>query len=433
MLYTALLVHDSPDAPSRIRPALAELGCAVASVGSLAEAQTALGNRRTPELIVVDVADPAAACARLASKLRGGAPILALVEPGAIASAFEAGADDCVTRASDHGELVARARAVLRAGTERARRTRRERKLTEDLRQLQREKHALERIACVDSLTGVANRRHALALLEAEWKRSVRDASPLSLVMIDLDCFHAFNERYGHVGGDECLRRAAAAMVGSLRRPSDFLGRYGGEEFVAVLAGTDASGAAIVAERLRAAVEALGIEHAASSCARVVTISVGFATCLARPDLVVADLLSKADHALLTAKAHGKNRCSGEAPPAKPRPAVSPLPWTRFPIVVADPWFADRIPAFLEARREDARAIAAGCDAGAFDRIRGLARRMRSAAAEHGFERIQRLAGLLEHGARDEDAETVRAAVDELVQYVDHVQVTYRRPLDQSA
>ena len=174
---------------------------------------------------------------------------------------------------------------------------------------LQQEKHELERIVCVDSLTGLANRRHALSLLDAEWKRSVRDGTPLSLVIIDLDHFHAFNETYGHPGGDTCLRRVTAEMVNCLRRPSDFLGRYGGEEFIAVLANTDAMGARIVAERLRIAVEELAIPHSGSSCAnKVVTISVGFATILPKSEKGVDSADQESRHALLSAKSTGRNQ-----------------------------------------------------------------------------------------------------------------------------
>ena len=138
---------------------------------------------------------------------------------------------------------LARARAALRSARPQ-RRTRRERRLTDELRELQREKQELERIACVDSLTGVANRRHALRLLEAEWKRSARDGTPLSLVMIDLDCFHAFNEtlrppRRRSLPARASPTRWSTACAG---RPT-ILGRYGGEEFIAVLANTDAEGA----------------------------------------------------------------------------------------------------------------------------------------------------------------------------------------------
>src|SRR4029078_11833916 len=125
---------------------------------------------------------------------------------------------------------------------ERKRRRKRDHRLSQEVRTLQREKHDLERIVCVDSLTGIANRRHALTLLEAEWKRSAREGTPISLIIVDLDHFSAFNEADGHPGGDACRRRVTAEMVMCLRRPSDFLGRYGGEEFIAVLSNNEPTG-----------------------------------------------------------------------------------------------------------------------------------------------------------------------------------------------
>jgi diguanylate cyclase (GGDEF)-like protein len=426
LLYTAMLLHDRDEVDASLAQALADATCDVIECRDVDDAAV-----HSPELVVVDVADPAPMCAKLSVRLRGAA-VVAVTDAAELAKALEAGATDCIARPVRHMELVARIHAAMRGAGERARRVKRERKLSEELRKLQHDKRTLERTSCVDSLTGVANRRHTLELLDAEWKRSLRDGTQLSLVMVDLDNFHAFNERYSHVGGDDCLRRACAAMVGCLRRPSDFLGRYGGEEFLAVLANTDAVGGKLVAERLRAAVEALAIEHAAASGGRV-TISVGFATDRARAEMTATDLLAKADHALLTAKALGKNRVVGEAPPAPVRPPVSALPWQRFPVVVADPWFAARIPAFLAARRDDARALTDAHQAGSYERARTIARRMRAAAIEHGFERIQLLATLLELAARRHDAGLLDQAIGELVEYVDHVQVTYRRPLDHSA
>jgi diguanylate cyclase (GGDEF)-like protein len=426
VLSTALLLQDRTPADPTIVRALAELGGEVFVCRSVAEVLA-----RDPELIVVDVAAPARACAKLSLRERR-APVIAIAEPHELAAAFVAGATDCVARPVHHGELIARARAAARDACARTARIQRERRLVAMLRQLQLEKRALEQSACVDSLTGIANRRHTLALLDAEWKRSIRDGTPLSLVMLDLDSFHAFNERYTHIGGDDCLRRVCAAMVTCLRRPSDFLGRYGGEEFLAVLANTVAIGAQLVGERLRAAVEALAIEHAGATSGRV-TISVGLATGHGQASGTPCDLLREADHALLSAKATGKNHVVGNAPPAPPRTPASPWRWKRFPIVIADPWFAARIPSFLTACRKDAGTLADAGRAHAYDRIRGIARRMRAAAIEHGFEHIRMLATLLEQAAQQGDVALLARATVELLEYVDHVQVTYRRRLDQIA
>jgi diguanylate cyclase (GGDEF)-like protein len=391
----------------------------------------ALLSKLQPDLVVLDLLEPPSfdAYRRLLGRLRG-VPLIAIVPEARLQAAFDAGVDDCVARPVRRTELVARACAAIRSRIQRARETRRERRLSDEVRALQREKHDLERIVCVDSLTGLANRRHALSLFEAEWKRSARDGTPLALVMIDIDHFHNFNETYGHPGGDTCLRRVAAEIAMCLRRPSDFLGRYGGEEFIAVMPNTDAAGARIVAERLRVSVERLMIPHTGSSCSNVVTISVGFAAALPVPELTSETLLHTADHALLTAKASGRNRIVGDGPAIPARPRMSSQPWRRFPIVVVDPWFANRIPQFLVSVRNEVQTAREACDAGNLERIRSMARRLQGNAAEHSIEVIGQLAGLLEQAARSDDATSIGRVLDELAAYVEHVQVTYRRPLE---
>ncbi|MBV8763199.1 MAG: diguanylate cyclase [Deltaproteobacteria bacterium] len=413
-----------------LEAALRDAGCTDVDTAPFDEASALLAVERRA-LVVADIveAEDADRLAPLADGLRG-TPLLAIAPEHLLEAAFEAGATDCIATPIRGAELTARLRAALRCKTPSHRRSRRERRLTEELHELQRQKQELERIACVDSLTGIANRRHALSLLDAEWKRSARDGTPLSLVMVDLDCFHAFNEHYGHLGGDRCLRQVTDCMVRCLRRPSDFLGRYGGEEFFAVLAGTDAEGAAIVAERMRAAVESLGIPHEKSQCAKVVTMSVGFATC--RPTLNgnAEALVNAADHALLAAKADGRNRIQGQAPTRTERPRLASTPWRRFPPVIADPWFADRIPPFLASTRDEITRLRDATTAGTFDRIRALSRRLRVSAGEHQIETIAELAGMLERAARAGDAESLYRVLDELDAYVAHVQVTYRRPIE---
>jgi len=424
----AMILSAVPD--PALTGVLREIGCADVETSTL-ELAPALLAESPVDLAIVDLSDRA----RIAAldpilDVLADAPLIAIVPEDLLDAAFDAGAADCIATPIRQHELLARLRAALRTGTPRARRSRRERRLTDELRELQRQKQDLERIACVDSLTGIANRRHALRLLEAEWKRSARDGTPLSFVMVDLDCFHAFNERYGHIGGDRCLRRVTDTMVRSLRRPSDYLGRYGGEEFIAVLANTDAMGAGIVAERMRAAVEELAIPHEASTCSSVVTMSVGFATYRATLTSTLDTLVSAADRALLAAKASGRNRVVGDAPPAATRARSPSTPWRRFPPVVADPWFADRIPPFLAATREELSRLREATREHNFERMRALSRRLRLAAGEHSIETIAELAGLVERAARGEDAESALRVLDELDAYVQHVQVTYRRPLE---
>ena len=309
-MLQAVVISDAVPSPDLIvastdlvRGALLDAGCTdVQRVWDIEEGLTLLAKLQAA-VLVLDLLEPLTFEGYRRVLLRSrGVPVIVILPENRMQTAFDAGVDDCIARPIRRVELVARTRAAIRLRIERARTKKRDRRLSQEVRTLQKEKHDLERIVCVDSLTGVANRRHALTLLEAEWKRSARESTPLSLVIIDLDCFHAFNETYGHPGGDACLRRVTAEMVMCLRRPSDFLGRYGGEEFIAVLANTDAAGAQIVAERMRAAVYALQIPHQTSTCAEWVTISVGFATATPKPDTSWDALLSAADGALLTAK-----------------------------------------------------------------------------------------------------------------------------------
>jgi diguanylate cyclase (GGDEF)-like protein len=430
---TALVITATQEAGHMFEAALREAGCdAVMCVMSIDDAIAE--SRRcgdSVELAVVELAAlPVRTDLRRLSRRLRGAPIVAIATDDAIEVGFECGATDCLASPVRIPELVARTRAALRLRAEQTKRSRRERRMTEEIRRLAHANGELERVVCVDSLTGLANRRHALTLLGSEWRRSARDKTQLSVVMIDLDFFHAFNEHYGHLGGDQCLRRVTEAMVKCLRRPSDFLGRYGGEEFIAVLPNTDAIGARIVAERLRGAVEGLAIPHERSGCAAVVTISVGFATCQATVERSSEYLISAADCALLRAKSFGRNGIVGEAPAAPVREPVSSQPWTRHATVVADPWFVERIPEFLSEVRDEARGVRDACD---FDRIRMVGRRLKAMARDVGLEQVRQLANAIENAARFEDQQQIREAADELEHYATHVQVVYRRPLEQAS
>ena len=174
--------------------------------------------------------------------------------------------------------------------------------------ELKHKRDTLQRLSLVDGLTGVANRRRFDEVLEQEWRRARREGHPLSLLMFDVDHFKQFNDRYGHLDGDDCLRRVAQAIDASGSRPGDLAARYGGEEFVFLLPNSDAAGALAVAERCRGAVEALGIPHQGSGAAPVVTVSIGVATHRPDDDALVSALLEAADDALYRAKRGGRNR-----------------------------------------------------------------------------------------------------------------------------
>ena len=159
-----------------------------------------------------------------------------------------------------------------------------------------------------DGLTGIANRRHFDLAMEKELRRAKRSAIPLSMLMIDIDFFKAYNDHYGHQQGDDTLIRVAAALAASLQRPLDLIARYGGEEFAVILPEMDSSGAARIAELLRQQIARLAIPHAAAMGAQCVTISVGVATQAPQHPVEVAELIGAADRALYMAKRSGRDR-----------------------------------------------------------------------------------------------------------------------------
>ena len=173
---------------------------------------------------------------------------------------------------------------------------------------LKRQAVLLRSMAFNDGLTGVANRRWFDERLQVEWLRCRRNKLPLSLILLDLDHFKAYNDRYGHQSGDDCLRAVAGAMKSRLGRPADLLARYGGEEFVCLLPETPIEGARAKAEDLGRAVLELNLPHADSSTAPVVTISRGVATAAPALDGTQNDLLQRADEKLYAAKRAGRNR-----------------------------------------------------------------------------------------------------------------------------
>jgi len=170
----------------------------------------------------------------------------------------------------------------------------------------------MERMAATDGLTGLANRRRFDGVADEEWRRCGREHQPLSVLLLDADHFKLFNDRYGHLAGDGCLRAIASQLAAVARRPGDLAARYGGEEFLLLMPRTDRAGALCVAERVRKLVLDLAIAHQGSPAPSVVTVSIGVATAWPRdpgsgPKNVSA-LLAAADTALYQAKNRGRNR-----------------------------------------------------------------------------------------------------------------------------
>ncbi|WP_395009343.1 diguanylate cyclase [Undibacterium sp.] len=165
--------------------------------------------------------------------------------------------------------------------------------------------------AYLDGLTGVHNRRFFDERVNAEMGRAIRNQAALSLIMLDVDFFKRFNDHYGHQAGDDCLRKVAKALKASLMRASDHIARYGGEEFVCLLPETSFTGALQIAETIHKDIASLQIEHAASSVAPFVTISVGVGCKPEKAHGNANSLISLADTQLYKAKEHGRHRIFG--------------------------------------------------------------------------------------------------------------------------
>lgn len=186
---------------------------------------------------------------------------------------------------------------------------------------------AVEKLAAVDPLTGIANRRRFEEYLDEEWRRAIREQKPLSMVLLDVDLFKLFNDSYGHVRGDECLKQIAETTTEVVTRAGDVAARFGGEEFAIVMPNTDAGGALEIAEQLRSTVSSQQMCHQASPFG-VVTISVGCATITPSLGVGPSQLVDWADRALYEAKRLGRNRvCASHSLELEMDPSPStPMP-----------------------------------------------------------------------------------------------------------
>jgi diguanylate cyclase (GGDEF)-like protein len=192
------------------------------------------------------------------------------------------------------------------------------------VRELEQANRKLQQLSMSDGLTGIANRRCFDLRLVEQWERHVRDGRSLALLLVDVDCFKALNDARGHLHGDECLRELARLCMVVAGDHCELVARYGGEEFALLLIDGDLRAARRLGERLRRRVEALAMEHPASTVARHVTVSVG-ASAL-RPDASQSPeaLIDTADRALYSAKARGRNRVVAGMVPMPPRPSNGP-------------------------------------------------------------------------------------------------------------
>jgi diguanylate cyclase (GGDEF)-like protein len=192
-----------------------------------------------------------------------------------------------------------------------------------DIRERKQTEELLRRLSTLDSLTGISNRRAFDISLDEEWKRAQRGGYKISMMMIDVDRFKRYNDAYGHIRGDECLRQIAQTLRQDAQRPGDLVARYGGEEFVVIFPMQEDHQAIRFSEKMCKDIEALKIPHEKSDISDYVTVSIGVASMIPTQDISQVDLIKSADVALYKAKNAGRNGVSVaalfigvESPPA---------------------------------------------------------------------------------------------------------------------
>ncbi len=283
--------------------------------------------RLRPDMVLLDaimpVMDGFTCCTRLQAMFEDDSsgendfashtPILmitSLEDSKSVDHAFEVGAVDFVTKPIHWAVLRQRVRRLLEQA--------------QLYRQLQAANEELQRLAFLDGLTRVANRRGFDQALEHEWRRLIRESvsaknagtetrfvqnpSSLSLILCDVDFFKPYNDSCGHLAGDECLQEVAEALTRAVNRPGDLVARYGGEEFAVLLPNTDAAGAVSVAQKIRSEIRNLQIPHPTSSVSEFITVSLGVTATIPCPSTVPSELISIADKALYQAKESGRDR-----------------------------------------------------------------------------------------------------------------------------
>ncbi len=219
--------------------------------------------------------------------------ITGLDDPESVDRAFAAGATDYIRKPIHVPVLRQRVRRLIQQ--------------SQLYKQLQVANRELQRLATLDGLTGVANRRRFDQYLDDEWQQMTRENLPLSLILCDIDFFKRYNDTYGHQAGDDCLRRVADALRFCAKRSIDLVARYGGEEFAVILPNTTTAGAVQVAEEIRLVVNSLNIPHKRSDVSPHLTLSLGIACAEPTPQLSPSTLIAAADAALYKAKAAGRD------------------------------------------------------------------------------------------------------------------------------
>ncbi|MBI3581483.1 MAG: PleD family two-component system response regulator [Nitrospinae bacterium] len=290
---SVLIVDDTPPNIWVLKEALKN-DCDVLTAYSGREALD-IAQSKQPDLILLDVMMPEmdgyAVCVALKSIQESKSiPVIFVTALGSEedeAMGFEVGAVDYITKPFNISLVRARVKTHL---------------------VLKQYRDELEHQTMKDGLTGINNRRCFDDVLAKEWSRMHREQKPISLILMDIDFFKPFNDKYGHLPGDDCLRKIARCLEESLHRPSDMVARYGGEEFACILPNTSAEGAYSVARTFQQAVANLNIANEKSTVCKCVTLSMGVSTTTPSDGETFTTLVKRADDLLYEAKKEGRNR-----------------------------------------------------------------------------------------------------------------------------
>lgn len=297
-----LVIDDDPVARMQLSLCLEGEGYQIVEAEDGSEGLAAY-RRLQPDMVLLDALMPAVdgfeCCTQLQALSQGDhIPILMITgldDQDSVDRAFAVGAADYVTKPVHWAVLRQRVRRLIQQA--------------QLQQQLEAANQELRRLALMDGLTQVANRRQFDELLDQAWQHCLAEQVPLSLLLCDIDCFKLYNDTYGHPAGDRCLRQVAQAIQMTLTQPTDLVARYGGEEFALLLPNSNLEIALHAAHRVHANLRKLAIPHLNSQISPFVTLSIGLATVVPSANATTEALISAADQALYQAKHEGRNRC----------------------------------------------------------------------------------------------------------------------------
>lgn len=317
-----LVVDDTPTNLRYLTRLLSELGYGVRVAGNGNMAWKCL-NSHHPDLILLDIRMPEIDGYTLCEQIKLNEstkhiPIIfisSLQEVVDKAKAFSVGGIDYITKPFEPLEVLIRIENHLKIRSLQLELMEKNKRLEQEIEQRKKAEHdliklnlELEKLANIDGLTGLANRRQFDLTLQKEWSILKRKKLPLSLIICDIDFFKKYNDSYGHIQGDECLKQVAQGIKKAVQRPSDLVARYGGEEFIIILPNTDIKGAIHVAQNIKIAIENLQIIHSDSEISKYVSLSLGISSLIPQGEISSEMLKIKADEALYIAKNKGRNR-----------------------------------------------------------------------------------------------------------------------------